>query len=85
MKTNTYLISGKIIFCKHHKARQSITVEEVKTIFQTLSVLRDVESYYLHNVTISIVQSVMRMQFNCDGTQFIKAKDFKHFIEETMP
>ena len=75
----------KNIFCKRHKAWQPMTVEEIKTIFQTLGVLRGMEDYYLRNVTISIVQSVVRMQFNCDGTQFVKAKDFKRFIEENMP
>ena len=75
----------KNIFCKRHKAWQPMTKEEIKTIFQTLGVLRNMEDYYLRNVTISIVQSVVRMQFNCDGTQFVKAKDFKQFIEENMP
>jgi len=75
----------KNIFCARHKAWQPMTEEEIKTIFQTLGVLRGMDDYYLRNVTISIVQSVVRMQFNCDGTQFVKAKDFKRFIEENMP
>ncbi|HID81832.1 MAG TPA: hypothetical protein EYP51_05600 [Thiotrichales bacterium] len=75
----------KNIFCKRHKAWHPMTTEEIKTIFQTLGVLRNMEDYYLRNVTISIVQSVVRMQFNCDGTQFVKAKDFKQFIEENLP
>lgn len=75
----------KRIFCKRHEAWQPMTGEEIRTIFQTLGVLRNMEDYYLRNVTISIVQSVVRMQFNCDGTQFIKARDFKRFIEENLP
>lgn len=75
----------KNIFCKRHKAWQPMSQEEIKTIFQTLGVMRNMETYYLRNVTISIVQSIVRMQFNCDGTQFVKAGDFKRFIAENMP
>lgn len=75
----------KSIFCKRHKVWQPMSQEEIKTIFQTLGVMRNMDTYYLRNVTISIVQSIVRMQFNCDGTQFVKASDFKRFIEENMP
>ncbi len=72
------------IFVKRHKAWQSMTVAEIETVFQTLSILRGMEDFYLRNVMISVVQSVVRMQFNCDGTQIVKAKDFKQFIEDNM-
>jgi len=73
------------IIDRRHKAWQPMSTEEIGQICRTLAVLRDLENYYLRNVTISIVQSVVRMQFNCDGTQFVRAQDFKQFIEENLP
>jgi len=31
------------------------------------------------------VQDMIRMQFNCDGTQIISAENYQKFIEENMP
>jgi len=73
------------IIDRRHKAWQPMSMEEIGQICRTLAVLRDLENYYLRNVTISIVQSVVRMQFNCDGTQFVRAQDFKQFIEDNLP
>jgi len=73
------------IIDRRHKEWQPMSIEEIGQICRTLVVLRDLENYYLRNVTISIVQSVVRMQFNCDGTQFVRAQDFKQFIEENLP
>lgn len=75
----------KNIFCKRHKVWQPMSQDEIRTVFQTLGVLRSMDTYYLRNITISIVQSVVRMQFNCDGTHFVKSSDFKKFIAENMP
>lgn len=49
--------------------------------FSTVRKWRDIEEYYLRNITICIVQGVVRMQFNCDGTQTIDAHNFKHFLK----
>ncbi len=73
------------IIDRRHQAWQPMSTEEIGQICRTLAALRDLENYYLRNVTISIVQSVVRMQFNCDGTQFVRAQDFKQFIEENLP
>ena len=32
-----------------------------------------------------MVQGFVRMQFNCDGTQIINARDLKRFISENLP
>ncbi len=73
------------IIDRRHQAWQPMSREEIGQICRTLAVLRDLENYYLRNVTISIVQSIVRMQFNCDGTQFVRAQDFKQFIEDNLP
>ncbi len=58
--------------------------ENIPDILSTVRKLRDIEEYYLRNITICIVQGIVRMQFNCDGTQIIDAHNFKHFLEENI-
>ncbi len=58
--------------------------ENIPKILTTVRKLRDIEEYYLRNITICIVQGIVRMQFNCDGTQIIDAHNFKHFLEENV-
>jgi hypothetical protein len=59
--------------------------QDVERVLQTLKLLRNLPEYYLRNFSISTVQSVVRMQFNCDGTQIVHAKDFDTFIRENLP
>ncbi len=58
--------------------------ENIPKILSTVRKLRDIEGYYLRNITMCIVQGIVRMQFNCDGTQIIDAHNFKHFLEENI-
>lgn len=63
---------------------QPLEPENISRILSTVSRLRDIEEYYLRNITICIVQGIVRMQFNCDGTQIIDAHNFKHFLEDNI-
>jgi hypothetical protein len=58
--------------------------DNIAKILTTVRKLRDIEEYYLRNITVCIVQGIVRMQFNCDGTQIIDAHNFKHFLEENI-
>ena len=58
--------------------------DNIPKILSTVGKLRDIEEYYLRNITMCIVQGIVRMQFNCDGTQIIDAHNFKHFLEENL-
>lgn len=73
------------ITTKRHDSWKPMTIEQLKNIMQTLKVMRNMPEYYLRNFTISMVQSVIRMQFNCDGTQIVTAKNFSEFIEMSVP
>jgi len=73
------------ITTKRHSNWEPMTIEQIKHIISTLKVMRNMPEYYLRNFTLSIVQSVVRMQFNCDGTQIVTAKNFKEFIETNLP
>jgi len=58
--------------------------ENIPDILSTVRRLRDIEQYYLRNITICIVQGIVRMQFNCDGTQIIDAHNFQTFLDENV-
>ena len=59
--------------------------EEVTTVVTTLKALREMPHYFLRNITINIVQSIVRIQFNCDGTQIVSAENYTKFLEENLP
>ncbi|MDQ1362872.1 MAG: hypothetical protein QG652_732 [Pseudomonadota bacterium] len=75
----------KSIFMKRHQLWQPMSQDEIRTIMLSLKTLRDLPDFYLRNITICIVQDMVRMQFNCDGTQIISAENYKKFIEENLP
>ena len=62
-----------------------MTFEEIPDIVHSLKQLRDIDEYYLRNVTICTIQDFVRTQFNCDGTQLINSKNYKTFIEKNIP
>jgi len=59
--------------------------EEIVSIIGRLQVLREMPVYYMRNITICMVQSIVRIQFNCDGTQILRAEDFQRFLDENIP
>ncbi|MCW9014133.1 MAG: hypothetical protein OQL06_10145 [Gammaproteobacteria bacterium] len=75
----------KKIFLKRHDSWGPMTREEIHTVISTLKIMRSLPDFYLRNITICIVQNMIRMQFNCDGTQIISAENYQKFIEDNMP
>lgn len=75
----------KNIMNKRSANWQPMNAEEIEPIITTFKTLRDMQQYYLRNVTLCIVQSIVSMQFNCDGTQIISAENYKNFLEENLP
>ncbi len=75
----------KSIFNKRHQTWEPMTKEEIHTIMSSIKTMRDLPDFYLRNITICIVQDLVRMQFNCDGTQIISAENYQKFIEDNMP
>jgi len=73
------------IFNKRHASWEPMTQDEIHTILNSLRIMRSLPDFYLRNITICIVQDMVRMQFNCDGTQIISAENYQKFIEENMP
>lgn len=64
---------------------QPMAQEEIEPIISTFKALRGMQQYFLRNATLCIVQSLVSMQFNCDGTQIISAENYKTFLEENLP
>lgn len=75
----------KSIFIKRHENWDPMTPQEVHNIMSSIKVMRDLPDFYLRNITICIVQNMVRMQFNCDGTQIISAENYQKFLEDNMP
>jgi len=75
----------KSIFNKRHQTWDPMTKDEIHTIMSSIKTMRDLPDFYLRNITICIVQDLVRMQFNCDGTQIISAENYQKFIEDNMP
>ena len=70
---------------RRSEAWKPLSREEIAAVFTSLAALREMQAYYLRNITICLVQGFVRMQFNCDGTQIINARDLKRFINENLP
>jgi hypothetical protein len=75
----------KRITVKRSLSWQPLDRHEIPTIMSTLKVLRDMPEYYLRNVSVCIIQNLVRMQFNCDGTQLVNANNYRKFLEENVP
>ena len=74
----------KNIYNQFHKNWQPIQPEEISRVMSRLSTLRGIQSFYLRNFSLSIIQDSIRLQFNCDGTHFISSKDYQQFLEENL-
>lgn len=70
---------------RRHTTWRPMDPEEIKKIFSTLGTLRSTPDYYIRNMNLSIVQGLVRMQFNCDGAHFIRSQDFQQFLEDNLP
>lgn len=64
---------------------EPMEVEEVISVVTTLKTLREMPTYFMRNITINIVQSIVRIQFNCDGTQIVSAENYGKFLEQNLP
>lgn len=74
----------KNIMLKRARTWNPIREEDLPVIIQTLQKLREIEEFYLRNATICIVQHVVRLNFNCDGTQLVDAENYRQFLEENI-
>jgi CRP-like cAMP-binding protein len=69
---------------RSHKIWAPINYQVIKKIISYLPHLRNIESLYLRNVKISIIQDLIRFQFNCDGTHIVDSTNFDDFIKSNF-
>ncbi len=74
----------KKIFERRHGSWRPMAREDIARVLSSLKALRDTPDYYLRNATISMVQGIVRLQFNCDGTQLVNAENYQRFLEDNL-
>ncbi len=74
----------KKIWCGYYQTWQPVPPAEISKTIRSLPTLRNIQNFYLRNVTISIVRNAIHMQFNCDGTHIVSAEDYDHFLEDNL-
>ncbi len=74
----------KKIFAKRHNDWHPMDPDSIAKVLASLKALRDMPDYYLRNVSISMVQGIVRLSFNCDGTQLVNAENYQRFLEENI-
>jgi len=75
----------KNIFSRRHQHWEPMTKDEIRNIMSSIKLMRNLPDVYLRNITICIVQNLVRLQFNCDGTQIISAENYQKFVKDNMP
>jgi CRP-like cAMP-binding protein len=81
---NQLPVQWKNIIGRSHNIWEPIEKEEIKKVMAQLGKLRSIESFYLRNISISMVLDAIRMQFNCDGTHIVSAEDYQQFLVQNL-
>ena len=71
-------------FTKYFANWQPLSREELVQIISRLPQLREIPSFYVRNITISIVKDTIHMQFNCDGAHLVSSRGFHSFLEDNL-
>ena len=72
------------IYRRNLTAWQPVPVEDIVKVISKLGELRNIQNFYLRNVSISMVRNAIRMQFNCDGTHIVSTDDYQRFLDENL-
>lgn len=75
----------KNVIKKRNAKWEPMQYEKIPQIIQSLKRLRNMDEYYLRNISICTIQDFVRTQFNCDGTQLVKSKNYQSFLEQNIP
>lgn len=72
------------IFHKLRSHWKPVVESDITNVLKNLTQLRNIPDFYLRNISISIIQDAIRMQFNCDGTHIVSAEDYQHFLGSNL-
>ncbi len=72
------------ILIESNASWQPMSEADVEKTVKKIKLLRSVPEYYLRKMTICLIQGIVEMQFNCDGTVIIRSSIMDRFIEENF-
>lgn len=72
------------IYGRNLTAWEPVPTHELINVIRKLSELRNIQNFYLRNISISMVRNTIRMQFNCDGTHIVCTDDYQRFLDENL-
>ena len=72
------------LFLDTHTTWRPVPAEHIRKTISQIKTLRNLEQYYLRNISISMVRDVIRIEFNCDGTHIVNSDDYQRFIRENL-
>lgn len=72
------------IFHKSRSRWKPVAEKDISNVLRNLTQLRNIPNFYLRNISISIIQDAIRMQFNCDGTHIVSAEDYQQFLGSNL-
>lgn len=71
-------------FARYFDNWQPASRDEIARIISSLPQLREIPSFYVRNITISIVKDAIHMQFNCDGAHIVSSSGYYSFLDEYL-
>jgi len=71
-------------FAKYYTQWEPVPQDDIAGVISRLPLLREIQNYYVRNVTVSLIKDVIHMQFNCDGAHIVSTADFVKFIEQNL-
>lgn len=58
---------------------------DLEVVLDRLLDMRKLPNFYLRNMSISVAQDAIRMQFNCDGTHIVSTSEYENFLQQNFP
>lgn len=69
---------------KTYRHWQPLSIEEIRGVICKLTALRTIPNFYLRNLSLGMIQDVIRMQFNCDATHIVSTEDYQRFLKDNL-
>ena len=72
------------LFVDTHRGWSPVPPARISNAIREIKTLRNLEQYYLRNISVSTIRDVIRMQFNCDGTHIVNSEDYQAFLRDNL-
>jgi len=71
-------------FAGYFKNWMPVTPEEISKTIAQIPLLRNIQNFYVRNLTIGMNKDAVHMQFNCDGTHILSNSGYEQFLNENI-